>query len=97
VPDEAGKLTVEEKTRAAEWINQHWHGTKQCPICHQTVWNIADHVVQPITVGQGGGLMLGGIGYPQIQVVSVCGYTMYFNAVMMGLFPPNPSSQTEQK
>jgi hypothetical protein len=89
VPDSGGRLTAEEKQKAADWVNRHWTaGSDACPICGSTEWFIGDHLVQPITLGPNNGLLLGGIGYPQVMVISaLCGYTMFINAVIMGLAP----------
>lgn len=87
MPDVTGKLTEEEKQNAAAWVNRFWVGRSDaCPICGDTEWIIGDHLVQPITLGPNSGLLLWGTGYPQAMVISAkCGYTIFINAVMMGL------------
>jgi predicted nucleic-acid-binding Zn-ribbon protein len=89
VPDASGKLTAAEKQLAIDWINRHWRGRSQaCPICGNTNWTLADHLVQPTTVGAQNALILGGTSYPVVMIISpTCGYTMLFNAVIMGLVP----------
>jgi hypothetical protein len=100
VPDATGKLTLEEKQRASDWINRHWRGQSQaCPICGSNQWTLADHLVQPVTVGAHNALLLGGTSYPHVLVISpTCGYTMMLNAVIIGLVPRGDSpAQPEKK
>src|SRR2546425_13340153 len=88
MPDNDGKLTEEEKQRILNWTKEHWKGQVNCPICASPNWIIGDHVVLPITLGKDSNLMLGGPGYPQVMLVSQpCGYTIFFNAVVIGIAP----------
>jgi hypothetical protein len=95
MPDASGKLSPEDKNKIIAWLTRDGRPTPICPICGTQEWAIADHVTQPITVGgAGGGLVLGGVGYPNIMVVSTrCGYTMYVNAVIAGILPAAGSSE----
>jgi len=93
MPDKEGRLTSEEKGRVVTRLQATWAGDAQkCPICGNPHWIISDHIVQPVTLGAGNSVMLGGVGYPQIMMISAgCGYTLYFNAVMLGIIAPaNP-------
>ncbi len=87
--DEQGKLTPEGKDTAKKWINEKKKHTIVCPICNSTSWILADHLVRtPIGGKEPGVLFAGGPSYPQVMVVcATCAYTMYFNAVMLGLVP----------
>ncbi len=88
MPDKVGKLTQDEKNLVVQKLQTVWTGTQNCPICGNPNWLVGDHLVQPVTLGPGSGLMLGGIGYPQVMLISVgCGHTLFFNAVMMGILP----------
>jgi hypothetical protein len=87
VLDTNGKLTAEEKRRATDRINHLWkEENRACPICGDRTWILGDHLVQPLTLGPDGDVLLGGVGYPQVMVISPnCGYTMFLNAVILGI------------
>jgi hypothetical protein len=89
MPDAAGKLTTEEHKKVQDWVAKFSPGgDAKCPICQTSTWFINPHLVQPVTLGAGFGLQLGGIGYPQITMNCIqCGYTMFLNAVMVGIIP----------
>ncbi len=74
-----------DKANVQEWLQEKWTGLKTCPISGDNNWTIGDYLVQPMTYSAGG-LTLGGPGYPMVMVIcSTCGYTVFFNAVMMRL------------
>jgi hypothetical protein len=88
MPDKDGKLTTDEKNRVVQKLQTTWMGSAQnCPICGNSHWLIADHLVQPLTLGPNASIQLGGAaGYPQVMLISVgCGHTLFFNAVMLGV------------
>jgi hypothetical protein len=89
MPDQSGKLTELEKQTIRGWLESHWPQPTHCPFCGMTSWVIADHLVQPITLGQNQDLLIGtGVGYPQVMVISAhCGYTVFLNAVMLRIAP----------
>ncbi len=90
MPDAEGKLTQNEKETVRAWLVR-WK-IRPCPVCGNQNWTIGDHLVQPVTLGAGQSLMLGGLGYPQVMVISnECGYTHLLNAVIVGVVKPNPS------
>jgi hypothetical protein len=99
MPDASGKLTAEEKSKVQGWLGRHgWPNNLRglCPICGKGGWVIAEHLVQPMSLGGNRALNIGGIGYPQVMVISEsCGYTMYFNAVLIGLEKPNEPAQSD--
>jgi hypothetical protein len=87
MPDKDGKLTLDEKNLVVQKLLATWTA-QNCPICGSPNWTVADHLVQPFTLGPNAGPMLGGVGYPQVMLISVgCGHTLFFNAVMMGILP----------
>jgi hypothetical protein len=82
------KLSVAEKEKISEAITAKWAGRSEaCPICGSTQWLIADHFVATTTLGPGGEFQLGGKIYPLVMLISPCGYTRLFNAVMLGVYP----------
>lgn len=75
-----------DKDKVSAWLGAKWKALHNCPISGDNNWSIADHIVQSMTYVRGGGLAIGGPGYPVVMVVCLsCGYTLFFNAVVMGL------------
>lgn len=90
--DETGRLTQEELSRVIAWMKKMEAGRPNaglCPVCNSERWFIAENLVQPITLGKGRGLILGGeSNYPCVMLISdPCGYTRLINAVLVGLVP----------
>ena len=86
-PDTSGTLTQEQRTKIQEWLKKHWRGQIGCPISGHNSWIIGDHIVAP-PIQIGGGITIGRASYPQIMLIcNECGYTIYFNAVKIGLTP----------
>jgi hypothetical protein len=84
--DHTGKLSIAEKQKISEAINACWGGRSEaCPICGNTQWLIADHLVTTTTLG--GAFQLGGQVYPLVMLISPCCYTRLFNAIMLGVHP----------
>jgi hypothetical protein len=88
MPDPTGKLSPAEKQKISETINAKWAGRSDaCPICGEPHWLIADHFVATTTLGPHGAFQLGGQIYPLVMTISPCGYTRFFNAVTLGVYP----------
>jgi hypothetical protein len=87
MPDEQGKLTEAEKDQAIKLITTKGSRAPVCSICGTNGWQLADHLVQPISQGTGG-LFFGGTAYPQVMLICrKCSHTVFFNAVALGLIP----------
>jgi hypothetical protein len=88
---DATGLTPEQKKAAQARLDAVWlKSARTCPICGSNQWQIADHLVTPVIL-QDNSLTLGGTSYPQVMVISPkCGYTMYFNAILLGIVPRDP-------
>jgi len=83
MPDYNGVLTNEDRQKIDVWLKDNWHAGK-CPVCNQQNWVLADHVITPMLYTGVG--ITQGAGYPQIMVICQhCGYTLYFNAVIVGV------------
>lgn len=93
MPDKDGILTEEDRKKVVDLLAKYpATAASSCPICGNRDWMLAERIVQPVTLGGGMGLQLGGVaGYPQIMLLSPCGYTRYINAVMLGILEPNAS------
>ena len=93
MPGPTGLLTPEDKQKVINWLQSKGQDPA-CPFCGVRQWVIADHLVQPVTVGGGGSLQLGGAGYPQVMLISPpCGYTVLINAVIAGVLPGNRAKE----
>ncbi len=83
MPDINGVLSPEEKEKATKWLNEKMI-RRECPACGSKNWIIAEHMVSPTVVNAAAiGLQT---PYPQVMVISECGYSYFFNAMVMGLF-----------
>jgi hypothetical protein len=86
MPNAGGKLSDGEKTDIQVKINELWRGSaKNCPICGSNQWFLGDHIVESpiITEGVRG---FGAGAYPAVMLISrPCGYTLFFNAVILGV------------
>ena len=91
MPDSEGRLSENEKALIESWLRERWKsGRLDCPVSGHRDWVIADHLVQMFIHQKGVGLRIGGPVYPHAVVIcNGCGYTLFFNAVMMGLAPPS--------
>ena len=87
MPDVSGQLSQGEKERIVVWLKGQWSQDDRCPVSGGTNWIILDHLVHPPPYANAGrGMNLGGPKYPQVMVACKdCGYTMYFNAVLIGI------------
>jgi hypothetical protein len=87
--DPDGKLSEDEKQLFAKWLVSQGIPPPVCPLCGSREWAIADHLVQPLTLGGAQrSIQLSGIGYPQVMLISAkCGHTLFVNAVVAGLLP----------
>ncbi len=81
-PDKAGR-----GQRALEWLNKHWLGPRNCPICERQNWTILDLV--DMRVFSGPKIILGPV-YVMVPVMcTTCKYTWQFNAIEAGVLEPS--------
>lgn len=95
MPDVHGHLSPVEIAAVHAWIRHHHGGLPfDCPVSGPTTWVVNEYVYQsiiypvqaPITMS------VSPMAWPVVQVVcTVCGYTMYFNAGLIGLYPSQPT------
>ena len=85
MPPDEKVLSREEKDRILKWLESKWTSAKQCPICGTNKWHIGDHLSTILTTHKGN-IFIGGPTIPVIIVVCMtCGYTLLFNAVVVGI------------
>jgi hypothetical protein len=84
MPDQHGKLTIEEGQKIAKWFQAHTNSA--CPSCGASgSWAVAEHLINlaPFT---GGTLFIGGTAYPAVMLVcQKCAYFRLYSAVLLGL------------
>ena len=88
MPESSGKLSDAEIRSVEAWFKEKWKITLACPVSGKTQWQIANYLATtPIyTPGSYG---LPGRSYAFVQVLCPeCGYSMFFNAIRLGLLPP---------
>ncbi|MDO9034884.1 MAG: hypothetical protein Q7U51_06750 [Methanoregula sp.] len=78
---------AEKSRKKLEWLNSKWTQPRICPICNSTSWSV-DQYSAAVPLWQASTLTLSPI-YPLTSIhCNVCGYTMFFNDVIMGLSEP---------
>ena len=78
------QIPLDQRERIAAFINEKWKD-KRCPICENTSWSIAPHVLVS-NIFSGGDISVGGPVYPIVIVLcDNCGYIHAFNAMKAGL------------
>lgn len=87
MPDNQGRLTADEEKHALDWLNSKWKGKGECPICTEDDWALA-YSIANMPIYYPDGIHIGGPTYAFVHVsCKRCGYTLFFNAVAMGLLP----------
>lgn len=70
--------------------------TGNCPWCREIKWSIMDDVVE-IRPFSGGSLNIGVAVYPCVMLLcNVCGYSMLFNAIQVGVVKSDKKSDVDQ-
>ena len=75
---------------AIKWIEAHWNGEPLCPVCNNNNWVLGRTILEmrPFLKGK---LSTSGFIYPAVVFTcNVCGNTLFFNAIRLGIikFPP---------
>lgn len=83
VPNDPALLTDNQIQFIADKINELAPNSAACPICGRGKYEVATHLVSPTVFQPGGGLMIGGAGYPLVMLIcNHCGHTRFHNAVL---------------
>lgn len=92
MPDGEGRLSPAEINHVLSWLQTMTpaQGFPVCPISNHQDWYVVETVLQAIVYPIGPRRMLPELTYPFVMVVCKgCGYTLQFNATLMGLYPKN--------
>ncbi len=83
-----------QRDRARAWLDAHWEGNRQCPICRSENWVIGDPV--DMRLYSGGGLnLLAGTRVMCPVTCDTCYYTWQFDAVESGVLDAQPDVPSE--
>lgn len=81
------ELSVETREKIIAALNQRFPNSALCTCCGKSGLGLANHFVTPTIIQPGGGVMLGGMSYPQIMLICTnCGFTRHHNAVVLGVY-----------
>lgn len=89
-PSFNAELTPELHQRAQKWVEEKWTRA-ECPFHGPTSWEVGNMVVQTVQYVPKG-ISIGGRTYPLVPVICrTCGYTVFLNALLMGIVPASLS------
>ena len=94
MPDATGHLSPVEIRAVIDWLTLQHGSLYVCPVSRHTEWAVNEYVYQqtiyPIQ-GPTAAHVVSPLPWPVVQLAcSGCGYTMFMNAGLMGLFPAPP-------
>ena len=72
-----------------------WPEPRNCTICRENDWIIVDKIYE-IREFYGGSFVIGGTGaiLPIVAVIcKICGHTIFFNAISLGLVEPQKQQE----
>ncbi len=95
-PGADDKLAPELQDKVKEWIDGHWTGSRKCPICGTSNWNLNPYLASILTVTPERTLNFGR-HYPTIVVLcDNCSFVRLFNSKKMGILPISTDCNGEE-
>lgn len=96
-PRPSNQLTPAQIDQASQWLREHWKALI-CPFHGPTNWQVQQYLTSTPLYASGV-TILGGPAYPFLVVMcSICGYTVFVNAIVVGLVPSAPlASESNEK
>jgi hypothetical protein len=86
MPDETGKLSMEERQKILTWLTDRG-ADKPCESCGNLEWALLHYITTPIVNGSSG-IRLGGVIVPTITIsCKRCGLFRNYSAVQIGIVP----------
>lgn len=81
----AGPMSPPEYAEMQKLINSKVPAAADCTCCGKAgTVQLAAHIVTPVGTAMGEGISIGSANYPQVMLLcGNCGYTRYFNAVIL--------------
>ena len=71
--------------KAAEWLDLHWKGDWNCPICGNSDWGGEEQAMELRAFDEGRLLSTGPVIPLFVITCTTCGNTLFFNAILAGL------------
>lgn len=79
------KLAEYRRRQIMKWLNEKWPMAQKCPICQRREWSVGG-TIHELRQFHNGSLVVAGSVFPVVPIVcSFCGYTLFFNALKLGL------------
>jgi len=82
-PEELAEGERAYREKAFEWLDQHWHGSRECPICRSRSWAIGELVL--IQVARYSSLAATAWRFMCPVTCLTCYYTWQFDAAAAGV------------
>lgn len=98
MPDANGHLSPVEIRAVLQWLTEKHGGVPYpCPVSgHTEIWIVNEYVIQGIVFPVQAGNVVSPMAWPVVQVAcAACGYTLYLNAALIGLYPKPPQPANE--
>ncbi len=71
------------------WLNRRWKSSVKCPVCTGYDWNYGDRLFELRKIHDEKTIQREIDIYPLVTVTcNLCGYTRFFNAIVVGLTTP---------
>ena len=87
MPDEFGRLSVEDRAGVTDWLVEKCGGIPNCPLCSSRNWVVGTQL-SDVMRSDGLDVMVGGTNYPFVVMTCMtCANSIMLNAVVMGLLP----------
>jgi hypothetical protein len=85
LPDYSGALTPGDHEKVKAFFAKHWKDPVTCPVCKNTSWTYAPHIVKVPRFAPDG-LQPGTIAYGYLPVLcNTCAHTIFFGAAAIGI------------
>ena len=90
------KISPEKMTEIIGLLNKNWKGQKICPICGNNNWNVSENIAEIREYNKGSFIVSGSV-YPTVIITcNICGYTLNFNAIKLGILKTDTQEKIEQ-
>src|SRR5688572_18678925 len=93
MPNEDGKLSMEEFEKAKKWLEER-KAVNPCPLCGNKTWSISEQLaVAPVYSTR----ILMGAGFPAVVILcSNCFFFRWHSAIVMGIVPTKVKPEPEE-
>jgi len=90
------QLDDHQKQELMNILSAQWKEPRVCPVCKQQKWSIVDKIFE-LREFHGGNLVVGGSVLPiVVAICGNCGYTVFFNAISLGIVQPQKKESKDE-